>query len=256
MSRMEAAEFGGEASEPRQRLTRALAAESRNALARVSLAASEIARFEGPPRLQEMVAKIDEAVRDIDGLLDNIDGLAASPPGGAADRLPSGGTAGDFGTGLAEALARIEPVFIARGISTQVQPFPEGPRLSAIPAPVLMRLFLSFIRLGLARTERGGVVQLSGEFRDALVSLRWRSAPGLASALPFADGPADGPAAASLLEVEAGWAQWGGWIETEAEENALRLCLPLHGRVGEREDEFGGFLTKQPTSSGSGADHV
>lgn len=218
------AEVLGNDAEPRQRLTRALAAESRNALARVSLATSEMARFDGPPRWQEMIGTIQEAVRDIDGLLDTIGGLAAplpNPPDPAAAE-------GDFGTGLAEALARIEPILLARGITIHVQPFSQEPLPSRLPAPVLTRLLMAFLRLGLSRTDRGVVVQLIGEADEGLVSLHWGPAPGSASGdAPAA--PADSFVSASLLEVEAQWAQWGGWIECEAEPNRLRLCWPLPG---------------------------
>ena len=62
--------------EARQTLTRVLASESRNALARVELAASEIERFETSPSLRGRVGTIRAAVAEIDGLLSKIDLLS------------------------------------------------------------------------------------------------------------------------------------------------------------------------------------
>jgi len=63
----------------RETLTRILAIESRNALARVELAASELSRFESTPAAVDRISTIHQAVDQIDGLLEKID-LLASPP--------------------------------------------------------------------------------------------------------------------------------------------------------------------------------
>ena len=62
----------------REALTRILAIESRNALARVELAASELSRFESTPAAVDRISTIHHAVDQIDGLLAKID-LLASP---------------------------------------------------------------------------------------------------------------------------------------------------------------------------------
>ena len=95
--------------ENREALTRILSTESRNALARVELAASELSRFEVSPSQLERIDAIRSAVEEMDGLLGKID-LLANP------RRPRSSGRVDLCEAAASVLGRLAPALEARGL--------------------------------------------------------------------------------------------------------------------------------------------
>lgn len=84
-------------------------AEARNALARIELAASQIARHASSPAAARLARGISDAVADLDRLLTRT--LAAG-----ADAARAGGETGDVARLLDELSLRIAPALAARGV--------------------------------------------------------------------------------------------------------------------------------------------
>ena len=201
-------------TDSRDVLTHALALESRNALARVELAASEIGRFEATPRLRGMLETIHEAVGEIDSLLGTIGRLSS------IDELP-------VVRGIAmtlpfeRVLARLVPALRARGIEL-VPTLDVNALCSAtcrIPEPSLERLLLAFLRLGLAQTQRGDVLRLDAhcEASEVVVEL-WRETT--SSVVSHSQWTPE-----LRLDVEAQLVEWAGCLEVDAARD--RLCFRL-----------------------------
>ena len=96
----------------REALTRILAIESRNALARVELAASELSRFEATPAADDRIRAIHQAVDQIDDLLAKIDQLARPVE-------QTSWPAVDVEAVWQRIRSRLEPTLTARGIRFQ-----------------------------------------------------------------------------------------------------------------------------------------
>ena len=109
-------------------LMRALAAESRNALARIELAASEIARFAPMPSLASRLDAIHSAVSEIDGLLGRMDGVTRSRSGDDLRSCPVGPV-------VARVMGRVAPVLRARGLVLERAPGLEGGAELAVSMP-------------------------------------------------------------------------------------------------------------------------
>ena len=90
-------------------LTRVLAGESRNALARIELAASELARNELPPGLLGRVCAIRAAVDELDVLLGKVDLLAD------VERVPDRAEV-DLAASARTVVERLAPSLRARGV--------------------------------------------------------------------------------------------------------------------------------------------
>lgn len=212
-------------AEPRRRLTHALAFESRNALARVELAASELTRFDATPGLKHRIETIHEAVSEIDSLLGTIGALSAQT--GPVPLVP--GDESDLGEALSRALKRIESTLGARGVRLEVDSDEASSMPSPIPAPTLVRLLFAFLRLGLSSAERGDVVALGVVSSGADVRLDWRR-------MKRVNRRADLDRLLSLqLDVEAQWAEWGGVVELDESLDLLRLRIP----IGSPREAFG-----------------
>jgi len=127
-------------------LQRVLALEGRNALSRVELAASELARLEASPAYRDRIVAIRDAVIELDGVLDKIERLSD----------PQRGRAQGEGVRLEpiwEALAeRVAPTLAARGVVLRWDSgWNEAPL--ALTGPVLERLLLAALRVAVAALE-------------------------------------------------------------------------------------------------------
>ncbi|HEB90870.1 MAG TPA: hypothetical protein ENI85_14950 [Deltaproteobacteria bacterium] len=129
----------------RDALTRVLAIEGRNALARVELAASELGRFDFAPFARDRIETIHDAVGQIDALLAKIDLLARHR---ASERC-SGADVQVVGDRV---LQRLRPTLEARGVTVGVPAGKSGtPALRvACPEAVVESMLCGLIRLVLA----------------------------------------------------------------------------------------------------------
>ena len=129
-------------------LTRVLAREGRSTLARVELAASELARFEVGPAIFDRLETIREAAREVDALLGKID-LLAGPrarevwPVVEVERIWRG------------VLTRLAPTFSARGIEVGLCALGRCARV-ALPEATLEAIFCAYVRLLLPLATREG----------------------------------------------------------------------------------------------------
>ncbi|MEM9174115.1 MAG: hypothetical protein AAGC67_02690 [Myxococcota bacterium] len=130
-------------------LSRALACESRNALARVELAASELERSGLSPALAARVDTIRAAVTEIDGLLGKIDFVSD------AARVPDRATA-DLVAAARSVVARLAPSLGARDIQIAWvgEETVERAFEVAAPGPALEGLVLALVRLVVGAIDR------------------------------------------------------------------------------------------------------
>ena len=208
-----------EGESTREALTRILAIESRNALARVELAASELSRFESTPAAVDRISTIHHAVDQIDGLLEKID-LLASPP------IETRWLAIEVESVWQSIRERLAPTLAARGIRFR-QDREDGARTMdvriEIPEPVLESILCALLRVVLAAVER------DQELRFELEHVPNGICAALA-VLPSADGrlrlEIDRE---DWFELEVQLAEWGGTlaIDTEASPDRLQIFLPV-----------------------------
>ena len=132
----------------RATLSRALASESRNALARVELAASELERSGLAPALAARVDTIRAAVAEIDGLLGKMDLVSE------ASRVPDRAEA-DLAVVARSVVTRLAPSLSARDIEIRWAEVAEtDPVAVAAPAFVVEGLVLGLIRLVVGAIDR------------------------------------------------------------------------------------------------------
>lgn len=202
-------------------LQRVLALEGRNALARVELAASELVQLEASPGARDRLAVIREAVERLDGVLDKIERLSdplRAAATGARTALAS------VWTPLVE---RITPALRARGLVVEATgAWPE--RWIAVPAVVLERLLLCFLRVVIAALEAAdgegdaGPSVLSIECRDEGGSVALLvGVIGLRGAARLELDPAD------RVELEVALAQWRGELIDATAAAPSRIGLRL-----------------------------
>lgn len=212
-------------------LQRVLALEGRDVLSRVELAASELDRFALAPALGERIASIREAVAELDAVLDKIERLADP----LRRERPRGEARFDAVFGAIR--ERIAPALAARGIVLDGPGEGEASRAIAIPAPVLERLLLLWLRTviqafageeALDEGRSGALVfvlelDLHGDALD--LSLR-PQAPRWTNPLRIER--------AAQTELDVALAEWGARAEHVAEGNAAprRLSLPLVASAG------------------------
>jgi len=218
--------FGAE-EETRQTLTRVLASESRDALARVELAASEIERFETSPSLRGRVGTIRAAVAEIDALLSKIDLLSD------LDRHADHGAV-DFVSVCRAAIARVGHVMSARGVVFEAAEneglASSGEALVSMPAAALESMVFGLARL--ATHARGATESVEYSFHRregfACLSLCVRAEQGTRNAQHVAFDRV------AKLELDVDVAEWSGHLVTK-EGPGFRdvgFALPLH-RSGE-----------------------
>ena len=215
--------FSEEGSDPGQRraLTRALASESRNALARVELAASELARHELTPGVAGRVATIRAAAEEIDTLLAKIDLLSN------AERLPDRETA-DFGWIARSVLARLTPSLEARGLVLNWADARERrSNLTVVGTrAALEALCLGFIRWIAGSGAFGEFVGVELVERDGFACLIARSEAGRRNT---------GFDGTTRLELEVALAECNGrlLLSEGAEGVEAAIGIPLRGSAGE-----------------------
>jgi hypothetical protein len=129
-------------------LQRVLALEGRNALARVELAASELVGLEASPAVRDRLAVIREGVDLLDGVLDKIERLADPR---REDATTARTPLASVWTPLVE---RIAPALRARGIGIEATGAWREQRV-AVPAAVLERFLLAFVRIAIAALGAG-----------------------------------------------------------------------------------------------------
>ena len=227
----------------REALTRILAIESRNALARVELAASELSRFESTPAVADRVSTIHQAVHQIDSLLAKIDVLA-SPP------IENHWTAVEVDGVWRKIRDRLDPTLMARGIrfteDSKAQPGSESGdefRIAAgeldvldsdapshqvhMPEAALESILCALLRVVLAATERDQALRFdvdsaSNGIRIGLTVVGSNSA--LCPEFPMER--------QDWFDLEVQLAEWGGTVDgtsSSAEtlnSNPLQIFLP------------------------------
>ena len=200
-------------------LTRVLAIEGRNALARVELAASELGRFESSPHARERIATIREAVGEIEALLGRIDGVTGAGARRAWPPVPIGPVWSALRRRLGAPLG-------PRGVELGG----EGDALAiavCLPTAALERLLCVLLRTlsGGLRARPDAVVprriELGASDADGDVRL-WLTAPDAATAERD-----DDPAAAVELAVQG--AEWGGRCFRERADGFERVGFVLPG---------------------------
>ncbi len=202
-------------------LQRVLAIEGRNALARVELAASELGRFEVSPAIQDRISAIREAVGELDSLLDKIERLA-DPVRREAPREQS-----SLRQVLVPLLQRIAPALTARNIAVeQAGSWVETPL--AMPAPVLERLLLLWLRIAIASCDEGDGELASGATRLTLESLEQPDSVELKLRFEAASGAAGWRVERALrVELDVALAEWQGRARYEIGGDASRIGLLL-----------------------------
>lgn len=203
----------------RDSLTGVLAREGRNAVARVELVASELARLATAPAIAERLDTIRQAVAEVDGLLGKIE-LLAQP---AVDP-PSLATAID--PVWRRVVGRLAAVLATRDL--RLSPEPVGtPATVRLSDKGLEAVLLSALRWALARTpEQRGVWTLAvSEEEDAVrLGLGFEPDPGVdAEARSEGVAAAEGTSAGARVELELLLAESGGAI---VEEGAAVWRLP------------------------------
>lgn len=202
-------------------LQRVLAIEGRNALARVELAASELGRFEVSPAIQDRISAIREAVGELDSLLDKIERLA-DPLRREAPREQS-----SLRQVLVPLLQRIAPALTARNIAVE----PAGSWVEtplALPAPVLERLLLLWLRIAIASFDEGEGELASGATRLTLESLEQPDSVELRLRFEAATGASGWRVERALrVELDVALAQWQAGARYEIGGDASRIGLSL-----------------------------
>lgn len=201
--------------DPRGALTRALASETRTALARIQLAASEIERFGQAPSVRLRVDTIQSAVADIDALLEKLDVVSGLETASSMETT-------DLDDVLGRITARVAPVLRARGLVLE-RVAPHGaaaPPLVALPEAAVESIALGLLGVVATTTESPG-----------LLEMRWsRVAEEIAVELspPFESVRTTlAPRAESLqLELDVELAEWGGRSQIDPAAGACRVWLP------------------------------
>ncbi|HKK53717.1 MAG TPA: hypothetical protein VKA74_19135 [Myxococcota bacterium] len=205
----------GDPSAARNALTRVLALESRNALSRVELAASGLARFDASPAMQEMLETIREAVGDLDGLLGKLGDLW-SP---RSLREPR---AVDPDVLVERVLERLAPTLRARGIEVRRRLDVGGCRLPIGPI-VLERLLFGFLRLGLGCLDSGDSFELETRRESGGIELIARETSGRGIESDRLD------ESDRRLELELSLAECGGSLSVSEDGSGLRFWIPEEG---------------------------
>lgn len=214
---------GGEAS-ARETLMRVVASESRNALARVELAASELARFETSPSQKGRVDTIREAVSEIDLLLGKID-LLSDP------RRSEDTTGSDLVEVGRRVFSGIADVMSARGLSFDRQALdeliPVGLRV-AVPEAALEASIFGLARVAASLVEAPSELVVRALTREGFGCLLIRIDETGDSSTPLAI------ERAARVELQIELAEWQGELLSSAGTwpRELGLALPLETSGG------------------------
>lgn len=203
---------GIDPSQARDALTQVLALESRNALSRVELAASELARLDTNPAMRDRLDTIRDAVGELDVLLGKL-GLLWSARSGQGIRLL------DVDGMVDRVLARLMPTLQARGIEVELDAGAGRVGLGLTPG-ALERLLFGFLRLVLASFDRDGVLRLETRQAAGGLEVAWRR-EGTGGSV--STGSAD---PARRLELELQLAECDGSLMLSGDGQALLFWLP------------------------------
>lgn len=215
-----------EGADARGALTRALASETRNALARIELAASEIGRFAGARSLGLRVDTIHSAVAEIDGLLQKLDVVS----GLCADRPAAECRLHDVLRGV---VARVVPVMRTRGLLLEwhESETPAGTETVALSAAATESILFGLLGVVANACETPGLLELSVLREGAFVGLVL-SPPDGAMGVRLSS-----RAEALQLELDVELAEWAGRSEIDLATRRLAVWLPAgdaaDARVGE-----------------------
>ena len=215
------------AESARATLTRALASESRGAIARVELAASELERSGLAPALAARVSTIRTAVAELDGLLGKID-LLSDP-----ERVPAVAKV-DFARVASAVVERLGPGLRARGVDIVWDGQGEqGEGLEvAVPRPTVELLSVGLVRLVVgAVAPRGSADDLGTARRTVVLGATRRgddvclvaACEGTGSSLRFDR--------TARLELEVVLAEWSGafLVGDDARRIEVGFALPASG---------------------------
>ena len=209
----------------RSALTRVLAIESRNALARVELAASELSRFGATPSAFDRISTIHHAVAEIDEYLAKIDVLAAPKfltclPAIEIDEIWLG------------IRKRLDPILRARGIAfhevdelavaSHLEPTVEMPRSS------LEAILYALLRLVMGPTGQNLTLSFEALVDDSDIRIS------LTATAREADRSDWDISREERLELEVQLAEWGGSVEfvSTHDRDGVQLRLPAGATNG------------------------
>lgn len=200
---------------PREALTRVLAIEGRNALARVELAASELSRFEATPAVRARIETIRSAADEIEGLFAKID-LLSTPR--SEQHWPTVPVEHAF----QQVEARIASTLRARNAKVIWRARSEAePARLEIPEATLERLLVALIRLGLNLSRGDGEFYLESEAEDELVSIVLQLPPDSQRRV------SNTAARDARVDLDVQLAEWGGLCMLQDDVAGTRLVLSL-----------------------------
>ncbi|MFK7898864.1 MAG: hypothetical protein AB8G23_23745 [Myxococcota bacterium] len=205
----------GASKGPREALTRVLAIEGRNALARVELAASELSRFEATPAVRARIETIRSAADEIEGLFAKID-LLSTPR--SNQHWPALGVEGAFRSverRIASTLSARNATLVWRNHEDA-----QAARLE-IPGPTLERLLVALIRLGLNLSRGAGEFILDAVPSEELVSITLHL-PGDSQRRVSNSAARD-----ARVDLDVQLAEWGGLCVLNDDPKGTRLVLSL-----------------------------
>ncbi len=188
----------------RDALTRVLAIEGRNALARVELAASELGRFDVAPFALDRIETIHDAVSQIDALLAKIDVLASPRP---PVRCPGV----DVAVVAGRVLERLRSTLEARGVEVEAldRAMMAPGLLVTCPEPVVEAMLCGLLRFVLASFESVEMLRfiVSPESESVAFGFELPTSSGV-SAL-------DRGGPESRIELDVQLAEWNGGFVAE-----------------------------------------
>lgn len=216
------------AESARTTLTRALASESRGALSRVELAASELERSGLAPALAARVSTIRAAVAELDGLLGKID-LLSDP-----ERVP-GVARVDFTRVARAVVERLRPGLRARGVDVVWEEMDGalGAGLEvAVPRATVELLCVGLVRLVVGAVASSGSAADLGAARSA-VALGVTRRTDDVCLVARCDGTGASPRfdRTARLELEVVLAEWSGafLVGDDARPIEIGFALPAGG---------------------------
>lgn len=208
-------------------LQRVLALAGRNALARVELAASELDRLEATPAARDRLGVIRAAVDELDGVLHEIERL--SNPRRADPQL-AGASLPQTWNAIVERLAA---TFAARDL--EVEALRDGASTGvALPALVLERVLLAFLRLAIGSLDADGEAVAADPLRIAVAD----RTDGLSRELWLCADRSGQPhrfelAGSDRVELEVALSEWGCALIDETTRVPSRMGLRLPTESGD-----------------------
>lgn len=202
-------------------LERLLASEGRNALSRVELAASELARGEWPPVFVERILSIREAVAELDGVFEKLERLARPAREGL------GAEASEFASVWQAVSARVGPVLAVRGIRLVAVPAVSCSCV-AMPATALERILLLALRTlaaawGEEARGRAPTISIVPRMTECEAMLEIGLLVEGVGTRPTSERVARG----ARLELDVALAEWNGISTVRPSEEGLELGLHL-----------------------------